>query len=129
MVGTGFVAQTIDSLGYFQLTLDVLLLLFAAWIVYKTNKKHPSNTDLKKRIDDMEVQVAESRMKIKTALTEIYDYVDGTLTPLHKRLVTRARRQKEYDEKEDEETGKGKHADPFDDIRKLSGKGGGIGIS
>ncbi len=129
MVVTGFVAQTVDSLGYFQLTLDVLLVLFAAWIVHKTTKKHPSNTELKKRLDDVEVSVSESRMKIKTGLTEIYDYVDGTLTPLHKRLVTRARRQKEYDEKDEEEKGKGKHQDPFDDIRKISSRGGGVGLS
>jgi hypothetical protein len=120
MTITGFFIYTVDKIGYFQLTLDVLLVLFAAYMVSKSIKLPPDNKALKKIVDEVVIELAEAKQKITTGFVDIHDYVDGTLQPLFKRLEMRQRRHKAAEEKEEEVP---KHKDPFDDIRKLKGLG------
>jgi len=117
-----FVQFVIGNTSAFQITLDVLLVFYGYWLGRFLLRKQPTNKDLAKMVDKLEMDIAEVRSYVKTSIIDIHDYVDGTLTPLHKRLVTRARREKESEASEK------KNTDPFDDIRKLKGSGE-LGIS
>jgi len=113
------------NIGAAQATLDVLLVLFSLYLLRELRSKHPTTKALKKLMESMDVEIAELRMKLKTGMVEVFDYVDGTLQPLHKRLVTRARREKDREESDEPK----KPVDAFDDIRKINKGGGNIGLS
>lgn len=124
----GFIIELSEMESTIQLIFDVLLVFLIFWYIPWEIKRGSSPQSIQKKLDELEGEMSELRSKLTTHIVDIHDYVDGTLVPLHKRLVTRARRLKESDADEDQETSK-KPTDPFDSIRKLQKGSGALGLS
>lgn len=73
-----------------------VLLLFLYWHLYKSFKKIPHNTNLQR--DQQKL-----RTETESAFIELWDYVEGTLAPLRKKITTRVRRIQEAEDREQED--------------------------
>lgn len=72
-----------------------VLLLFLYWYLYRTFKHIPHNGNLER--DQQKL-----RTETESAFIELWDYVEGTLAPLRKKITTRVRRIQEAEEREQE---------------------------
>lgn len=67
----------------------------------------PDIDDLCQDIDELHAQVTEFKSKQNTFHEEIFDYVDGVLTPMSKRMNQRNQRAKQKDLSNEETISKG----------------------
>lgn len=82
----------LEIIGY---SVEVLL-LFLYWYLYRCFKKVPHNGNLER--DQQKL-----RTETESAFIELWDYVEGTLAPLRKKITTRVRRIQEAEQKEQED--------------------------
>lgn len=83
------------ELEYLSYFVEVLL-LFLYWYLYRTFKKIPHNGNLER--DQQKL-----RTETESAFIELWDYVEGTLAPLRKKITTRVRRIQEAEDREQED--------------------------
>lgn len=57
----------------------------------------PTNEEVLDELDEIEARISELEAKQTAFQTEIWEYVDGVLQPLNKRMATRLRRSEEKD--------------------------------
>lgn len=67
----------------------------------------PDIDDLCNELDEFHAEIKEFKSKQNTFHEEIFDYVDGVLTPMSKRMNQRNQRAKQKDLSNEESTSKG----------------------
>lgn len=70
--------------------------MFLYWHLYRNFKRVPHNGNLEREQQKL-------RTETESAFIELWDYVEGTLAPLRKKITTRVRRIREAEEREQED--------------------------
>ena len=77
--------------------LEALFFLYFVWRFYGRllNKEEPDLQDIDEDIENMCVEMQELKTKQNLFHQEIFEYMDGVMTPLNKRMNQRLRRESE----------------------------------
>lgn len=84
---------------YVLFIIGAVAIFFGVFTLFLLKKllSQPSLEDLEQDVDDLYLQVEKLQNDLQVYVTDVYDKVEGILSPMSKRMASRQAREKEKD--------------------------------